>query len=151
MLSEKYGVPHDTPYETIYSFPTVDQLSRATAAELSDCKLGYRVPYIIDAIAQVSSHSTDLDDLYSFDDETLLSSLKNVKGVGDKVANCIALFAYGRIALAPVDTWIRKVIDDEYAGVNPFPGYGSVAGIMQQYAFFYAQGRRGEKSDAGEA
>ncbi len=64
---------------------------------------------------------------------------ENGKGVGDKVANCIMLFAYGRMASAPVDTWINKVIADQYHGRNPFPMYGNNAGIMQQYAFYYMQ------------
>ena len=61
-----------------------------------------------------------------------------VNGVGNKIANCVALFAYGRTALAPVDTWISKVIRSEYGGVNPFPAYGGAAGIMQQYVFYHA-------------
>ena len=60
-------------------------------------------------------------------------------GVGDKVANCVMLFAYHRVGRAPVDTWIAKVIAEKYDGVNPFFRYGDVAGIMQQYVFFAAQ------------
>ena len=52
-------------------------------------------------------------------------------GVGIKVANCVALFAYGRMECAPVDVWIQRVIDQHYAGQNPFPAYGN-AGILQQ-------------------
>ncbi len=39
----------------------------------------------------------------------------------------------------PIDTWISRVITDEYGGADPFPGYGDNAGIMQQYAFYYMQ------------
>lgn len=145
MLSAAYGDKIDTPYETIFTFPNVGELQSATEQALKECKLGYRVPYIIDAVAKASSHEIDLAAISSLSDDALIDALKTVKGVGDKVANCISLFAYGRIASAPVDTWIRQVIDSEYGGVNPFPGYGDVAGIMQQYAFFYAQGHRGDK------
>ena len=75
----------------------------------------------------------------ALDYDMLLHSLKEIYGVGDKIANCVMLFAYGRTACAPVDTWIKKIINKEYAGRNPFPEYGDVAGILQQYAFFYAQ------------
>ena len=57
---------------------------------------------------------------------------------GVKVASCVALFAYGRTGCAPVDTWIQKVIRQEYQGRSPFPGYGADAGIMQQSLFCYA-------------
>ena len=56
----------------------------------------------------------------------------------------VALFAYGRTALAPVDTWIGKVIRSEYGGENPFPAYSEAAGIMQQYVFYYALNHKRE-------
>ena len=59
--------------------------------------------------------------------------------MGIKVANCVALFAYGRTACAPVDTWIQKIIRRAYHGQDPFARYGNAAGIMQQYFFYYAQ------------
>ena len=62
-------------------------------------------------------------------------------GVGIKVANCVALFAYGRMECAPVDVWIQRVIDQHYAGQNPFPAYGN-AGILQQWMFYFAVPKR---------
>lgn len=125
--------------DELYTFPTPEQLKKATADELSACGLGYRVPYILDAIASVNSGSLKLDELVSLSDDELFEALKTVKGIGDKVSNCVALFAYHRIGRAPVDTWILKVINEQYNGINPFPSYGNVAGIMQQYIFYNAQ------------
>ena len=73
---------------------------------------------------------------YAGDDE-LFCALKSVKGVGDKVSNCVCLFGYGRVAMAPVDVWIKRVIDEEFEGIFPFGEFGDVAGIIQQYLFFY--------------
>ena len=81
--------------------------------------------------------------VWSTDQNILFDSLKEVKGIGDKVANCVMLFAYHRTGRAPVDTWILKVMNEKYNGINPFIQYGDVAGIMQQYVFFYAQNRKG--------
>ena len=138
LLSEKYGRPVVTPYETLYTFPAPRQLAQAEEGALTACKLGYRVPYIQDAAEKVASGELDLERLREFPDAELFERLKTVRGVGDKVASCIGLFAYGRTAAVPVDTWIRKVIEVEYGGRNPFPAYGENAGIMQQYAFFHA-------------
>lgn len=120
-------------------FPTPDALLNATNEELSSCGLGYRVPYIIDSVSRVAHKEVDLEELSSLSDEELFETLKSFKGVGDKVANCVALFAYHRVGRAPIDTWINKIIDTEYSGVNPFPSYGKYAGIMQQYMFYSAQ------------
>ena len=137
-IAVKYGSPIKTCFETVYSFPTVSELSHATEDELRDLKTGYRAPYILDAINKVNFGTLNLSKISSLSDVELLEALKDVVGIGDKVANCIGLFAYGRTGLAPVDTWIKKIMDRFYDGDNPFPKYGDAAGIMQQFAFYYA-------------
>lgn len=143
LLANRFGVAKTTPYETLYTFPTVLQLANADDQDLVECKLGYRVPYVKDAIIKVMSGSVDLVTISDLSNIEILDVLKTIRGVGDKVANCICLFSYGRIGVAPVDTWIYKIIAQEYDGVNPFPTYGEHAGIMQQYAFYYAISNKG--------
>lgn len=121
-----------------YTFPTPYELSKATSEELAECGLGYRVPYVIEATRWAMSLDS-LDFLDQLSDEELFTTLKSLYGVGDKVANCISLFGYHRTGRAPIDTWIKKVIDDEYKGHNPFPNYGPNAGIIQQYVFYAKQ------------
>ncbi len=118
-------------------FPAPADMLRATDDELTSCGLGYRVPYIRKAVERVAHGEVDLEMLDGLPDEDLFDKLKSFAGVGDKVANCVALFAYHRTGRAPVDTWIARVIEEEYNGVDPFPRYGNVAGIMQQYMFYY--------------
>ena len=120
-------------------FPKPEDMLAATHEELVSCGLGYRVPYIRDAICRIATGDTDLESLDDLPDEELFEALKSFAGVGDKVANCVALFAYHRTGRAPVDTWIARIINDRYGGINPFPQYGPVAGIMQQYMFYHAQ------------
>ena len=126
-------------YGTDGFFPTAKAMLNATTDELSSCGLGYRVSYIQDAVKKVALNQVDLDELSSLSDEDLFEQLKSFNGVGDKVANCVSLFGYHRIGRAPIDTWILKVIDQEYGGINPFPTYKGTAGIMQQYMFYAAQ------------
>ena len=138
LLARRFGEAVTTPYETLYAFPTAAQLAEAQAEDLAACKLGYRVPYLQDAVARVLSGQLDLTALAALPDAELFDALKTIRGVGDKVANCICLFSYGRMSVAPVDTWIHKIIAREYGGHNPFPDYGEYAGILQQFAFYYA-------------
>ncbi len=136
-LADSFGKVIHTEHETISLFPTAAALYAAGSVALSDCSLGYRTPYVHAAAAQINANPSLLDDWAALDDPSLLAMLKTIKGVGEKVANCIMLFAYGRTSCAPVDTWISKVIDKEYDGANPFPQYERTAGIMQQYVFYY--------------
>ncbi len=132
-----YGHPVETEYETIYSFPTPAELSRATEEELKNCSLGYRTSYVADAAYRVSEGLLDLESLYALDDENLLSELMTVRGVGIKVANCVALFAYSRMSCVPVDVWIARAIEEDCHGDSPFDLFGDDAGIIQQYVYFY--------------
>lgn len=143
-LSARYGTMIETPFETLQAFPTAQQLENVSLEDYIDCKAGYRAPYLCDAVHQVLSGSLVLEKMTVLPDRELLAALEGVKGVGVKVANCVALFAYGRTACAPVDTWIQKVIRQEYQGQSPFARYGDAAGIIQQYFFYYAQKHKAE-------
>lgn len=143
-IAKIYGDAVETDYETVRLFPTPAQMCHVTSEDLKQFRLGYRSSYILDAVDKVYGGQLDLEEIAAYDDAALFQALKSVRGVGDKVANCVALFSYGRTALAPVDTWIKKIIDREYQGQAPFAGYGDMAGIMQQYMFYYAQQHKGE-------
>ena len=78
-----------------------------------------RAPYIAQAARRVAEGSLDLAALAAADDETIDAALREVKGVGPKVANCVLLFGYGRTGRVPHDTWIIRLIRDVYAGADP--------------------------------
>ena len=139
-LSEKYGHDIVTEQERLKAFPSPEEMKEATAEELAACGLGYRVKYILDAIQKVNSGELNLQAIAELPDHALLEKLQAVMGVGIKVANCIALFAYGRTACVPVDVWIFRAIEKECGGVSPFSLYGENAGIIQQYIFYYERG-----------
>lgn len=143
-LSRRYGTELRTPVETLYAFPTPRQLKDVTVEDYIDCKAGYRAPYLRDAVERVLAGETDLEAIAALPDQELLTALEEVKGVGVKVASCVALFAYGRTVCAPVDTWIAKIIRKKYRGRDPFARYGDGAGIMQQYFFYYALRHKAE-------
>ena len=144
-LSEKYGHDIVTEQERLKAFPSPEEMKDATEEELAACGLGYRVKYILDAIKKVNSGELNLQAIAELPDDILLEKLQAVMGVGIKVANCIALFAYGRTACVPVDVWIFRAIEKECGGVSPFSLYGENAGIIQQYIFYYERGVIGRK------
>ena len=92
---------------------------------------------MVAAAAQAAARTLDLNALAVLPDNALFSRLLTLDGVGKKVANCVCLFGYGRTAMAPIDVWIQRLIDEEFGGRDPFPAYGQQAGIVQQYLFYY--------------
>ncbi len=121
-----------------YAFPTAEELAAATDEELRTCSLGYRAPYIKAAAMDMTEYPFLLEGLLPAEYEDLMAALKGFKGVGEKVANCISLFAYHRIDAFPVDVWIQRILDAHYPEGFPFERYKGFAGIMQQYMFYYA-------------
>lgn len=142
-LAEKYGEPLQGRNETVYAFPSPEKLSTVSVDELKSCGLGYRAPYVYDAAQKVASGELKLDMLEREYEDIVFDKLKEVHGVGKKVANCVMLFGCGMVSRAPVDVWIAKAIDEEFGGKNIFDEMESDAGIIQQYVFYYE--RYGEK------
>ena len=135
-VAKRFGTCIDEK-ESVYAFPTPQEMAAATLDDLKDCGLGYRAPYVLDAIHKVLGGELELEAIDKLEDEVLFEKLMEVHGVGMKVSNCVCLFAYARMGRAPVDVWIARAIDEEFGGVNPFPEYGENAGIIQQYIFYY--------------
>ena len=141
-LARCCGEPLSAEGDEVFLFPTPQQLCGLSGAQLMGCGLGYRTRYIQNAAAQASSGTLDLGTLAALPDDALFSRLLELDGVGKKVANCVCLFGYGRTAMAPIDVWIQRLIDEEFGGRDPFPSYGQQAGIVQQYLFYYKRSTR---------
>ena len=122
-----------------YAFPTPKALADASLDDLNGCSLGYRSPYIEASAKAVYRGDIDLEALSRLDDNELLAALMSLKGVGIKVANCVALFGYHRIAAFPIDVWIKRMIDEHYDGEFPLKLYDGYAGVIQQYIFYYGR------------
>ena len=136
-LASRFGQQVQGSGESVYLFPTAQQLALACDEELQQCGLGYRTRYVKNAAKAVAGGEVDLSAFAALSDEQLFNTLMHMDGVGKKVANCVCLFGYGRTAMVPIDVWIARLIDEEFGGTNPFPQYGGNAGIVQQYMFYY--------------
>ena len=137
-LCRAFGEPFDTPAGVKYAFPTPGALAAADVQTLADCGLGYRVDYVKAAAQMAADGRLELEELARLKDCQLLEILQQVPGVGVKVASCTALFGYHRLAVAPVDVWIQRVLDKVYGGKWP-RRYRPALGVLQQYRFYYAR------------
>jgi len=102
-----------------YSFPLPEQiLDKADC--VSDCKLGYRAERFVGFAKMVDGKEFDLDGLKKADYGECVTELRRIPGVGPKVADCVALFAYGHLESFPVDARISKIMKEIYgvAGSN---------------------------------
>jgi N-glycosylase/DNA lyase len=123
---------------TSYTFPTPEQiLTRAGIRGLISIGLGYRAHYVYRVAELISSGKYNLEILKLKSKDEAEQELLKLYGVGPKVANCTLLFGLGHVDAFPIDVWIQRIISEVYNGyldISPFKG---VAGIVQQYMFYY--------------
>lgn len=132
-----------------YSFPTVEELSRATVEDLREfAKVGFRDKRIFDTVNMILNEKIDLDNFENLETDILREELLKFAGVGNKVADCIMLFSYKRGEVFPVDVWIKRVMEElfikEETPVKKISKeadriFGKYAGYAQQYLFYYGR------------
>ena len=135
-LSTTCGTCIDKENE-FFAFPTPTQLAGLSLSDLQDLSLGYRAKYVYEAAQKVASGELDIKKWAMLGDDDLHKALLSCYGVGEKVANCVALFGYHRIGAFPVDVWIDRIQKTYYNGSFPVEKYEGFAGVMQQYMFYY--------------
>ncbi len=140
-ITKRYGHPIISSPEKLYSFPQIEQIAEIELDEIVDLKLGYRSKYFKFAIDFINKNNLDFTKLEEFETNELIDYLKQFYGVGDKVANCVALFGYHRLDAVPVDVWIDRSIKENFNSKNPFKKYGKYAGLVQQYLFYYERNK----------
>ena len=120
-----------------YSFPTPEDIL-ARPEGLLPSRPGFRYSYILDAAEKVASGEVDLDGIAAAGSyEYTLEQLKRIKGVGDKVASCVALFGFANLEAFPIDVWMKRAIDTYFDGKLDPATLGRYAGFAQQYIFHY--------------
>ncbi len=150
-LSEKFGSKIEWNGDTYYTFPTVQQLARASVQDLRSLGLGFRDVRVYETTKMILNKEVDLDKMYEEDTSKVKESLLTLSGVGPKVADCILLFSkLKRFDVFPIDVWVRRVMNELYIKNEDETKvskkeienlakekYGNLEGIAQQYLFYW--------------
>lgn len=151
-ISKKYGNLIRWNGKEYYTFPTVEELSKATVEDLRKLGLGFRDKRVYDTTKIILTKKVDLKQLQKEKDtQRVRDTLLTLPGVGPKVADCILLFStLKRLEVFPIDVWVRRVMNELYIHnaqeekVNKKEieklakqKYGNLAGIAQQYLFYW--------------
>ena len=125
-----------------YAFPTPQEILEGEA-DIACCRLGYRADWIRQYASMVYSGDFDLYELASKDYLEAVRYLKRVKGIGNKVADCIALFSLDHLEACPVDVRIARAMRDIYGVTGSYEKvagharrhFGRFAGYAQEYLY----------------
>ena len=145
-LSERYGDAICFRGHTLHAFPSPKQMLQAGEEGIRACGPGYRAPYLLECARRMSA-GFDMEAIAVAGYENALKQLMTLPGVGEKVADCILLFACGYASAFPVDVWVRRVMrtlygaEDKNAAIKAegLRLFGTDAGLVQQVLFHAAR------------
>ncbi|PIN82028.1 hypothetical protein COV11_00070 [Candidatus Woesearchaeota archaeon CG10_big_fil_rev_8_21_14_0_10_30_7] len=134
LLSEKFGVNG--------KFPQVGTINNLKL--IQECKTGFRAKYIyeINKIVNKNWINKVKKANYLKAKEMLIS----LPGIGEKIADCVCLFALGHYNSFPIDVWIKRIMEEEYlkkkSSMNEIQKFAQkkfspYAGYSQQYLYHW--------------
>lgn len=143
-LSRKFGNRIEFRGYSMHTFPSPEKLAKASLDELKKYKLGFRAKYIHKISRMIANKEFDLRLKSDYPESK--KQLMNLPGVGEKVADCVLLFAYERLEAFPVDVWVRRAMTKHYFDdkrvsdrrIREFAReyFGKYAGYAQEYLFY---------------
>jgi N-glycosylase/DNA lyase len=146
-ISETFGSPIAHEGHKGYAFPAPGKLNNIAA--LKACKVGFRAGFIQQTNNEIKDG--EIMSLRDIDYSAARERLMRLNGVGEKIADCVCLFALNKYEAFPVDVWVRRVMVEHYLSeeeakrnikngeIGDFArGYfGKYAGYANQFLFYY--------------
>lgn len=147
-ISERFGrEAGEINGKRYYTFPQIDELYKITEEDYRQLKTGFRAPYLVSATEALKAGMTG-EGLCKGSYDEAKAELMKIKGVGEKVANCVLLFGLGYRNSFPVDVWVKRIMEQVYfhkdtpkEKIMEFAkeAFGEYGGYAQQYLFYYAR------------
>lgn len=97
-----------------YSFPSPQALSQVKLSDMEQCRLGFRASRVLDIASLITKSEFDLYGIKNLSYEDGRKELMKINGVGGKIADCVLLFAFGKLESFPVDTHIEQIMERFY-------------------------------------
>lgn len=144
-LRRTFGSPYHPDH---YTFPDPQQLACRSEKELRECRLGFRARHLYIATQQILSKEVSLEKIALLSTDDARTELCRLQGVGEKVANCVLLFAFYRWEAFPIDVWVERALRTLYFPDQPkIPSseltnftqnhFGPYRGYAQQFLFHW--------------
>ena len=114
-LCQKFGKKIDFDGHEFFTFPDVEKIAKADLKDLLSCGLGFRAKYVKKAAMTVNSGAIEFDFLKKTDYNSAKQELKEIYGIGNKVADCILLFSLEKLEAFPIDRWTQRILQKYYS------------------------------------
>jgi len=156
-IAQQFGRKITFEEKTYFTFPDPSTISCSGGHAITNCKLGYRTPYVLDTACEITDVKQWEDTITALPYENARRELMKLKGIGPKAADCILLFAFQKYEAFPVDVWIRRIMQHyyiknlhtspaltgkEYDTIRQFAKshFGEYCGYAQEYLYAAREG-----------
>lgn len=146
-IAKEHGEMVEYRGEKLLKFPDRETLSEVSEEELRELGVGYRAKYIVESLKILEDF--DHSDLDGMEYEEAREQMKELYGVGNKVADCVLLFSKDFTEATPLDTWAKKAMESQFpelhsddyeeASENARNYFGDHAGYALEYVFHAAR------------
>ena len=147
-IRERFGKAVRVGACELYAFPPPEAIAAGNLNDLLECRLGFRARNVLATAQMVTANEIQLAELSYLPTAEARRILCRFPGVGDKIANCVLIFAYERMDAVPIDVWIGRALRQTYfpleaqnvraSRLSEFCSYfGPYAGYAQQYLFHH--------------
>jgi N-glycosylase/DNA lyase len=169
-LCRQFGKQMTVKGDQFFTFPRPRDLHEANISELVACGVGYRAKSIKMLATKIFNGEIVPDEIRHMSYEDAKRALLDIHGIGNKTADCILLFSLEKLEAFPIDTWIARIISQNYIfpinekqfGTNSHEHhlssrrylylsnymrmrFGIYAGYAQQYLYYYGRHIAGRK------
>jgi DNA-3-methyladenine glycosylase II len=116
----EYGTRCHLGEDQLYGFPTLETLGALSEAQLRECKLGFKAPYLVNLFEALKSENLNLDDLARLETSVAINRLDTLRGIGRWTAELAVLTGMRRLEVFPADDLgIRQIISQLYLKGKP--------------------------------
>jgi N-glycosylase/DNA lyase len=129
--------------EGAYSFPTPEQILKK-GDKAGTCGLGYRCDRFVQFARSVREGEVDFHSLKRADYLDCVKKLVQFDGIGNKVADCVAIFSLDHLEAFPIDVRIGRALEQRYGVEGNYRKvsgwarghFGRYAGYAQEYIYY---------------
>ncbi len=134
-MSRFYGEAEDFEGVTVYRFPDFMDICNRGIGTLKAFKLGFRTEFVVSAVE--GFYKYNIDSSMSIDE--IKNRLFDIKGVGEKVLDCVLLYGLHDLAAFPMDVWMLRILSSYYSHIiKDAKDYRSKRDAMTKYFGAYA-------------
>jgi N-glycosylase/DNA lyase len=149
-IAQHFGAPIEHGRWRAHTFPDAATLAKVSVGQLGLMGLGFRAAYLLQVSQRAAAGQIPFAQLMQAPYAVVKSTLRQLPGIGDKVADCVALFGFQHYAAFPIDVWTKRSLGLymapaalTVAKMHAFAAdhFGAYAGYAQQYLYHWMRTR----------